>query len=83
MSDVLLHRAGSSRRFRFVDDECIGCVCFEPVLVAERTDDRRTDMKIEHATCRVRVRTGCPEKSEREYSSITEKHRRNSGWRDD
>lgn len=79
MSDapVKIHRLGQTRRFAFADATCLGCQCFEPMVV------RELDSSLEHASCRVRFLKGCPDTAERRYSMLTVIKRDRDGWRID
>lgn len=74
---VKLHRIGESTRFNFADATCLGCQCFDPIVVKE------VGTKLEHATCRTRLTSGCPEKDQRDYSIGTAYRRGRDGWRFD
>lgn len=79
MSDtpVKIHRLGGSRRFSFADATCLGCQCFDPMVV------RDVDSSLEYASCRTRFLHGCPDVSGRHYSMATVLRRDKDGWRID
>lgn len=74
-----LGRLGEKRKFLVDNAQCVGCLCFEPLVLIE--SGNRSQSR-EHNGCRDKMTGHCPSWDQREYTEAREKRRRAEGWID-